>query len=189
MLPAGFSLLRRWGLPWFPKQDADDIIQRVQWESPTVRIYGRACPIPRQTAWYGDRAYSYSGHTNTPAPMPPWLDFVRATVERETASLCGGSFNSALLNLYRTGQDSVAWHADDEPELGSQPVIASLSIGAERKFSIKNRTTGGRVDLQLGHGDLLLMYGRSQLDYLHCLPKTARAVGQRVNITFRHVVK
>lgn len=190
MLPSGFSLLRRWGLLMFPNaHSVEHVAKQVPWEQPTIRLYGRDCQVPRLTCWYGATSYVYSGRENAPQTMPVWLEALRTSVERECATLgllpC--AFNSVLLNYYRDGRDSVAYHADDEPELGAHPVIASLSIGAERKFSIKHRASGSRTDVVLGHGDLLLMYGRSQLDYVHAVPKTRQPVQPRVNLTFRWI--
>lgn len=173
----GFELYRCWahgiGTPGF-----------VIWEQPTMKMYGREIKVPRMTAWYGTKAYKYSGIINAPAPMPEWLELLRMNVQHRTTDTV---YNSALLNLYRDGSDSVSWHADDEPELGKNPTIASLSFGATRRFAVKHRTTGARWDMDLRDGDLLIMRGRSQLDYVHSVPKTTKAVGPRVNITFRYI--
>src|SRR5690606_24762188 len=97
--------------------------------------------------------------------------------------------NSVLANLYRDGRDSMGWHSDDEPELGPAPVIASLSLGATRRFSLRHRCRAGqRVDLELPHGSLLLMRGATQANWQHAVPRTARAVGPRINLTFRYVI-
>jgi alkylated DNA repair dioxygenase AlkB len=113
--------------------------------------------------------------------MPVWLDSMRLAVEHHT----GARYNSVLANYYRTGADSVAWHADDEPELGSEPTIASLSFGSSRRFAIKSRADNSVMACFLDHGDLLVMSGRSQADYLHSITKTARSVSPRLNLTFR----
>lgn len=99
----------------------------------------------------------------------------------------GARFNSCLANYYRDGQDSVSWHADDEPELGPTPVIASVSLGDTRRFQVKSRATGEIWNLDLAHGDLLVMRGESQRDYLHGVPKSRRPIGARLNLTFRWV--
>lgn len=159
-------------------------------EQREVRMFGKVRPVPRLVAWYGASSYSYSGQTHPAAEMPGWLESLRLELE----DACGARFNSVLANYYRDGRDSVAWHADDEPELGKQPTIASVSLGAARRFGIRSRTpkgTGaGSWDIQwltLEHGDLLVMSGDSQRDYMHCLPKTPAAVGPRLNLTFRFV--
>ena len=139
-------------------------------------------PTPRLTAWMGDHAYRYSGLTNEPQPWPPALATLRDRLSEEL----GAPFNSCLANLYRDGSDSMGYHADDEPELGPQPVIASISLGARRRFALRHRTSRQRWTWELGEGDLLVMSGESQRDYLHAVPKTARPVGPRMNLTFRH---
>lgn len=160
-----------------------DDLGELAWASTTVRVFGRTMPAPRLTCWYGDAGatYGYSGHAHNPAPMPPLLAVLRDALEHAT----GARFNSCLGNLYRTGWDSVGWHADDEPELGPEPVIASLSFGAERTFRVRAGTSGPSTAVVLRHGDLLVMRGRAQTDYQHSIPKTERPVGPRVNLTFR----
>jgi hypothetical protein len=130
-LPSCFQYVHGYR-PW---ENLSEILT-LTWDQPTIRIFGKETKIPRLTRWFGEAAYTYSGAVNAPAPMPAWLDGLRREIERDT----GARFNSALLNYYRDGRDSVAWHADDETELGDRPVIASLSIGATRGFSIKRRS-------------------------------------------------
>lgn len=173
---AGFELRRGWS-----SYAVADISRGIVWEQPTLRIFGRSIPAPRLTAWFGERAYTYSGKRNAPAPMPAWVDGLRARLELEI----GVRFNSALLNLYRDGRDSVAWHADDERELGLEPTIASLSYGAARRFLIKGLGRSWGVTLE--NGDLLLMRGRAQRDFQHSVPKTSQPVGPRLNLTFRRI--
>lgn len=175
-LPIGFECHRGWA-----SGDAAGIISQLTWEQPSIRMYGREVQIPRRTCWMGDGSYTYSGRTNIPVAMPA----VIASLLHDLQTFTGARFNSVLANHYRGGADSVAWHSDDEPELGAAPVIASLSFGASRAFQIKSKTTGERTSLTLNHGDLLIMSGRSQADYLHAVPKTARPVGERLNLTFR----
>jgi len=177
LLP-GFVLIRGWRpLPLEP------IVESVDWEQPKLRIYGRECLAPRLTAWFGDGAYTYSGKRQEPAPMPDWI----AAARNEIQAMTGARFNSVLLNYYRDGRDSVAWHADDEPELGAEPTIASWSLGAPRTFAVKARYTETRWSEPLGCGDLLIMRGDSQTDYLHSVPKTKRQIGPRINLTFRQI--
>lgn len=172
---------------WLSQTQADACLsalrKEMDWKQQSIRIKGQSIDLPRLTAWHGTRAYRYSGIVNTPSPWTPTLDMLRLRLEQEL----GHTFNSALGNLYRTGKDSVGWHADDEPELGPQPVIASLSLGARRKFSFKPRLGGERVDYWLDHGDLLVMRGNTQRDWLHQVPKTQQPVGERLNLTFRKV--
>lgn len=175
-LPPGFELLRGW-IRVRPE------VPDLPWSQSTLKIYGREVAAPRLTAWFGAKPYTYSGVRHEPAPVPEWVADVWTQVETAT----GAVFNSVLVNLYRDGRDSVAWHADDEPELGLCPTIASVSIGAVRRFLIKPRGGVGLFRTELAHGDLLVMRGWSQRDYLHSVPKTRRQVGPRVNLTFRQV--
>jgi alkylated DNA repair dioxygenase AlkB len=177
-LPECFRLIEGWR-----QRDLVEAVCSVEWEQPQFTIFGKVHNAPRLTAWFGDGPYTYSGKRHEPAPMPQWIDEARRDIE----ALTGARFNSVLLNYYRSGRDSVAWHADDEPELGAEPTIASWSLGAARTFAVKPRADGERWSAALGNGDLLVMSGRSQLDYLHSVPKTAKAIGPRVNLTFRLV--
>ena len=162
----------------------------VAWEQRAIRMFGRELPQPRLTAWYGDPAarYTYSGLTWEPRPWTSALLDLRQRV----AAATGGRFNSVLLNYYRDGRDSMGWHADDEPELGPSPVIASLSLGATRRFRLrpigpKAGALAQPLGLDLPNGSLLLMRGPTQHCWQHALPKTARPTGPRLNLTFRWV--
>lgn len=179
MLPSGFVLYSGFA----SAHALSDFIDGIAWQQPTLRLYGREVKVPRLTAWFGDGAYTYSGVRHEPARVPSHVAGLRDRIEK----LTGARFNSVLANLYRNGADSVAWHADDEPELGPTPTIASLSIGAPRVFAIRCNATRETMRLELQHGDLLVMSGRSQLDYQHAVPKTARPTGARINLTFRQV--
>ena len=165
----------------------DHLAATVGWEQRTIRLFGQQFPQPRLTAWYGDPAarYTYSGLAWEPHPWLPVLTRLRQQLEAATAA----RYNSVLLNLYRDGRDSMGWHADDEPELGPAPTIASLSLGATRRFRLRPRAglphTPFSIDLP--HGSLLLMHGSTQQHWQHALPKTARPVGPRLNLTFRWV--
>ena len=153
-------------------------------------MYGREVASPRLTAWFGDprAAYAYSGVEHEPIAWTPTLADLRSRVEHAADV----SFNSVLLNLYRDGMDSVAWHSDDEPELGRRPVIASLSLGAARVFQLKHkhRPDVDRVDIDLPHGSLLTMAGDCQRCWKHQIPKRRGAdrPGPRINLTFRRVL-
>ena len=158
----------------------------THWEQSEIRIAGRRIPIPRLNAWYGDAGahYSYSGVRLITHPWTPLL----ADLKRRVEACTGVAFNSALVNLYRDGADSVDWHADDEPELGEAPQVASLSVGAVRRFELKHRTIPGeRYRLDLPDGSLLLMAGPLQHHWLHRVPRQPGIAGSRVNITFRTV--
>ena len=150
-----------------------DLLVDVDWERESYVMYGRDIASPRLTAWYGDagRAYEYSGvrHDPTPWERAPALSGLRERIQ----SASQARFNSVLLNYYREGRDSVAWHSDDEQELGPRPVIASLSLGAQRVFQFKRREHTGqpRIDIELPPGSLLLMAGDCQRYWLHQLPK------------------
>ncbi len=181
--------LRYWP-DFLSRRDADYLQEALQsvihWQQQRITMYGKSMDVPRLTAWYGDSDshYRWSGIDNSPRPWHPELARLRDDICAST----GHHFNSVLLNLYRDGSDSVAWHADDEPELGTDPVIASLSLGAERCFQMKHRDKPReRFDITLAHGSLLLMAGATQSNWLHQVPK-CRALGKcRINLTFRRV--
>lgn len=165
---------------------AEQLTRQVPWGLHQIRIFGRWVNEPRQTAWYGDPAavYTYSGVTMKPSPWTPLLSRIRGEVE----AACGTSFNSVLLNHYRDGQDYMGWHSDDEPELGTDPVIASLSLGAERRFCLKRRTAPEeRREFTLGDGSLFIMRGALQHHWLHSVPKALKVSKPRINLTFRQI--
>jgi alkylated DNA repair dioxygenase AlkB len=151
-----------------------------------IVIFGRPVMQPRLTAWIGDAGavYRYSGTRNEPAPWPEALSELRARV----SDVAGVPFNSVLCNLYRSGTDSMGMHSDSEPELGRNPVIASLSLGAVRRFQLRHRKRKGvRLDLDLPDGSLLVMRGALQHFYRHGVPKQPSILGERINLTFRLV--
>jgi len=158
----------------------------VPWEVHRIRLFGREHASPRLSCWIGDPAavYRYSGTRFAPHP---WLPELAALRERLRAEL-GAPFNSVLANLYRDGRDAMGWHSDDEPELGPAPVIASVSLGAPRRFVLKHRRDPAlRHALVLEPGSLLVMAGAMQRHWKHALPRTARRAGERINLTFRQV--
>ena len=164
----------------------DELRREIDWQQEEILMFGRRVPVPRRVAWHGEpgASYTYSGTEHHPRPWMPELEYVRDRV----AGLTGAAFNAVLLNLYRDGRDGMGWHADDEPELGPNPVIASVSLGATRRFCLRHRRRKDlRLDLPLAHGSLLLMSGATQHHWVHALPKTAVAVGERINLTFRRV--
>ena len=176
---------------FLPAAEAEALLVQLTadaaWEQRAIRIFGQEIPQPRFTAWYGDAEarYTYSGLAWEPRP---WLSALHALRQRLEAAT-GHRFNSVLLNLYRDGRDSMGWHADDEPELGPAPAIASLSLGATRRFRLRPRAglPHPPLNLDLPGGSLLLMRGPTQRHWQHALPKTARPVGPRLNLTFRWV--
>ncbi|SBO41792.1 alpha-ketoglutarate-dependent dioxygenase AlkB [Cyanobium sp. NIES-981] len=168
--------------------EATALFQALQalpgWRQDTIRLYGRVHPVPRLHRWFADarQTYRWSGLVMRPEPFPEALQPLLQRL-REAS---GVPFNTALANLYRDGQDSVAWHADDEPELGPRPVIASLSLGATRRFLMRSKADHGqRRSFELSHGSVLWMAGSTQEHWQHCLPRTTRPVGARINFTFR----
>ncbi len=166
-------------------QILEQLVSEVAWRSDVIRLFGREMPIPRLAAWYGDpgRVYTYSGIRLEPLAWTPLL----ADLRDRAGATAGTSFNSVLANLYRNGSDSVGWHADDEPELGVDPVIASLSFGATRTLAMRRRDGSYRASVDLQDGDLMVMAGATQTLWVHRVPKVRRPVSPRVNLTFRTV--
>ena len=158
----------------------------IAWERHHVRLFGRTLPAPRLSCWIGDAgtAYTYSRVRFEPRPWPPVLAALRAHLQHA----CAVRFNSVLANLYRDGRDAMGWHSDDAPELGDDPLIASLSLGAARRFVLRARDADARLALTLQHGSLLLMGDGCQRLYRHALPRTRATVGPRINLTFRQVL-
>jgi alkylated DNA repair dioxygenase AlkB len=174
---------------FFAPSESDLLFAQLQqdiiWRQEYGTVYGKTMPSPRLTAWHGDRhaSYTYSGITLNPEPWTPTLLTIKAKIE----PLCHVQFNSVLLNFYRQGQDSVSWHSDNESTLGKNPVIASVSFGGTRRFSLRHRdrTDLKIVHLDLTHGSFLLMKGATQSHWQHQVPKTTKFVEPRINLTFR----
>lgn len=165
----------------------DELNRGIAWQHETIQLYGQEHKLPRLTAWYGDagRRYTYSGIT---VNATPWTDTLLAIKQRIEQHSDGVIFNSVLLNLYRDGSDGVAWHSDDEKELGNTPVIGSVSFGQERPFQLRHREDKSlKYSLPLSHGSFLLMRGDTQRQWLHQIPKSARQMQPRINLTFRVV--
>jgi alkylated DNA repair dioxygenase AlkB len=151
-----------------------------------VLIFGRRIPVPRRVAYYGAFAYAYSGIVHPARDLPESIDRLRRGIEHD----CDQPFNTVLLNLYRDGADSVGWHSDNDYPNGGHPAVASISLGATRRFRFAPRRGGGPGStIPLSSGDLLLMLGRSQVDYRHALPCTSKPTGPRINLTFRYMVE
>lgn len=185
-LPAGFTLLPGCFDPAASARHLDALVAELDWEVQHFTIYGRTVPMPRLIAMYGPVGYRYSGVVHPPRPLPERLDAIRRHVEAAT----GREFNSVLANLYRSGADAVGWHRDSDYAHGGRPDIASVSFGATRRFELRD---GGprvraRVAIDLEAGSVLLMRGDAVARWWHRIAKTARPVGPRVNLTFRHMV-
>ena len=160
------------------------LLRKTPWQQDDIKVFGKVYQQPRLTAFYADnrKAYSYSNIQMEPFEFNQVLKEIKGAVEE----ICDIRFSSCLLNLYRNGMDSNGWHADDEKELGINPVIASVSLGAERVFNLKHRRNKAwKHKLTLEHGSLLLMKGSTQHNWLHQIPKTKKDVGKRINLTFR----
>ncbi|MCL1634617.1 alpha-ketoglutarate-dependent dioxygenase AlkB [Luteimonas sp. SX5] len=163
------------------------LLAHVPWEVHRIRLFGREVDSPRLSCWIGDpdAAYTYSGSRFAPRPWPDALMPIRERLSLEL----GIGFNSVLANLYRDGSDSMGWHSDSEAELGPQPTIASVSLGATRRFALKQRRDPSvKLAVDLPPGSLLVMRGDTQANYRHALPRTAKPVGARINLTFRRIV-
>jgi alkylated DNA repair dioxygenase AlkB len=160
--------------------------QELSWRQDQIQMFGRKIALPRLTAWYGDpgTVYVYSGIRNEPLV---WSNLLSELRQRLMQSL-EHDFNSVLANRYADGTQHMSWHADDEASLGPEPMIASISLGAPRRFVLKHRQRPERVELVLGDGSLLVMAGRLQEEWLHALPKMSRVTEPRINLTFRLVL-
>jgi alkylated DNA repair dioxygenase AlkB len=159
------------------------LIAETAWRAELITVWGKQHAQPRLTAWHGDARYTYSGLTLDPLPFTPLQQEIKAAVEAAT----GGRFNSVLLNYYRNERDSMGMHSDNEPELGPDPVIASVSFGAMRTFILKHKRTKQTVKYHLRDGCLLLMSGATQANWFHGINKETRPCGPRVNLTFRYI--
>ncbi len=175
---------------FYQQRQADSLLRLLReglpWQTETITIYGKPVLVPRLMCWFGDveAVYRYSGVDHIPLPWLPELLTIKQAVEQA----CHSEFNSVLANLYRNGRDSMGCHADNEKELGLNPVIASLNLGATRLFKLKHHQSGEKLDLHLQHGDLLIMAGALQHHWRHSVPKTAKPVGERINLTFRKIL-
>ncbi|OXC77749.1 alpha-ketoglutarate-dependent dioxygenase AlkB family protein [Caballeronia sordidicola] len=178
-----------WLPDWLDAPAASDtlaaLIDEITWQQDSMNTPAGKIPFPRLTAWQGDpgAVYVYSGIRNIPKPWTPTVLLLKTKAEAAAQT----AFNSVLINRYRTGMDSMGWHADKERELGLEPVIASVSLGTTRTFDFRHTKTRQTHALQLTHGSLLIMRGRTQLDWAHRVPKEPEARGERINLTFRYV--
>lgn len=172
-------------MPWPNAELMARLVAETAWREETIVVYGKRHLQPRLSAWFGDAAYTYSGLRLQPTPFTPTLETLRAAVQDAT----GHVFNSVLLNYYRNERDSMGMHSDDEAELGTEPAIASLSLGATRTFILKHKHKNRTVKLDLPDGSLLLMAGTTQTYWLHGINKTTRMCPPRLNLTFRKIVE
>jgi alkylated DNA repair dioxygenase AlkB len=160
--------------------------QSLAWRKDDIVLFGKSVPIPRLQAWYGDNNLQYR-YSNLTLTTQPWISHLLA-IKAKLNEYCHHEFNAVLANLYRNEKDSVGWHSDDEPELGKMPTIASLSFGATREFQLKHKVTGMKKNILLNSGSLLIMQGKTQHYWQHCLPKRTRAIAPRINLTFRKII-
>ncbi|MDC0088382.1 alpha-ketoglutarate-dependent dioxygenase AlkB [Porticoccaceae bacterium] len=176
---------------WLDTKRADLLLSKaiktIDWRSDSIKIVGKTIPIPRLQQWFGDpsTSYTYSNIRLQAVSFPDWIDQLREQIETQADK----RFNRALVNYYRDGLDSVDWHADDEPELGFEPVIASVSLGAERVFQLRHNITKERLAISLPHGSLLVMGAGIQSYWQHRVAKTKTVDRPRVNFTFRHMAR
>ena len=175
---------------FYPQPESDQLLTKLltglDWQEEHIFIFGKRVKVPRLMCWYGDPGayYQYSGVNHQPKPWTPELLNIREKVEQQ----CRCAFNSVLANLYRDGKDSMGCHADDEKELGLNPVIVSLSLGDERLFKMHHKKSKQTLAIHLAHGDLLVMAGTCQQHWLHSVPKTKAFKTPRINLTFRKIL-
>ena len=183
-----------WFMPNFmsikkSKEYFDILMTSINWQQEEIKMYGKTYPVPRKTAWYGYEGfnYTYSGIACNPEAWTKELLEIKKVIEH---FLPKEDFNSVLLNLYRNGEDKVSWHADDEKELGENPTIASVSLGAERRFDLKHKEfPDEKKKITLNSGSLIVMTGALQHHWLHQIPKQKKIKEPRINLTFRTIKK
>jgi alkylated DNA repair dioxygenase AlkB len=161
----------------------NNLLGSIDWKQEKMNMYGKELLFPRLTAWYGDndKPYSFSGITLQPNAWTHELLEIKRKVETKV----NATFNSVLLNRYRSGNDSISWHTDAEKELGKNPIIASVNFGATREFQLRHIHTKEKLSIELSHGSLLIMMGELQHFWQHQIPKTKKPVKERINLTFR----
>jgi len=175
---------------FYNQKEADNLLNtlldELNWQQDYIKMFGKTHKVPRLQAFYGDKGFDYS-YSNIKLKTNPWTTTL-IQIKAQVENFCEHSFTGVLANLYRNGKDSNGWHADDEPELGQNPVIASLSFGAARNFHLKNKTDKTiKQKIVLTNGSLLLMKGSTQHFYHHQLSKTTQKVDNRINLTFRKI--
>lgn len=171
-----------------PNELYQSLLTTLPWQSDIVTLFGKTHITRRQIVWMGEADYHYSGHTRQGIAWTDKMFHVKQLVERLLISQnITANFNACLLNFYPTGDEGLGYHADDEKELGNEPIIASVSLGAERKFVFKHRITKDKVEIVLQNGQLIVMRGQTQRHWLHSLPKTKKVSDGRISLTFRTI--
>jgi alkylated DNA repair dioxygenase AlkB len=170
-----------------PQYYFQSLLNEIEWQHDQAIIFGKLVTTKRKVAWYGDEAFSYK-YSGIEKVASPWINTL-LELKDLTEKITGETFNSCLLNLYHAGSEGMAWHSDGEKDLKKNGVIASLSFGAERKFSFKHKSTKVKIDLVLENGSLLVMKDETQTNWLHRLPPTKIVHSARINLTFRTIVK
>lgn len=172
---------------WHQERDIDQLpFQSIQWQHDSVSMFGKTHNLPRLSAWYGDnnKPYTYSGITLQPKAWNAILLSLRDAL----IPVCKKTFNSVLLNWYRSGEDHISWHTDAEPELGKNPIIASVNFGASRRFLLRRKEEHSiKLEIPLHHGSVLVMAGALQHHWQHSVPKQKKIKKNRVNLTFRTI--
>ena len=164
----------------------NELLNNILWQQDEIKFYGKKIPLPRLTAWHGEKEkiYTYSGISMQSHPWNDTLLKIKERIEKESNII----FNSVLLNFYRNGNDSVSWHSDDEAELGKNPVIGSVSFGETRKFRFRHKYDKMlKTEISLTDGSFLLMSGETQHFWQHEIPKISKEIGGRINLTFRNI--
>jgi alkylated DNA repair dioxygenase AlkB len=164
----------------------NELLEKINWKNDEAIIFGRHIITKRKVAWYADQNFSYTYSRKTRQALP-WIKEL-TTLKKLSESLTQATFNSCLLNLYHDGNEGVAWHSDDEKTLASDAAIASLSFGAERKFSFRHKKTKQTISLTLPSGSLMVMRGKTQQNWVHSLPKMKGVKNARINLTFRTMI-
>jgi alkylated DNA repair dioxygenase AlkB len=179
------TLINNWLDPSHAEQLFKELLTTINWQSETIKMFGKPVIVPRKIAWYGDDdiTYRYSGITHTPLP---WITLL-SVLKHKLAAEHFLKFNSVLCNLYNDGMDYMGWHRDNEPELGHDPIIASVSLGEPRRFLFRHLISGEKHEMRLVPGSLLLMHKGCQRYWKHSLPKMINVKRPRINLTFRCV--
>jgi len=164
----------------------DSLLQNIPWKNDEVVVFGKRIVTKRKTAWYGDSNYVYI-YSNTIKQALPWTREL-VSLKQIIENVSNTKFNSCLLNLYHDGNEGMGWHSDDENSIEDNSTIASVSLGAERKFSFKHKQSNKTISVLLEHGSLLLMKDATQKNWLHSLPKSSKITLPRINLTFRRMV-
>lgn len=162
------------------------LLNDIEWKNDEAKIFGKHFITKRKAAWYGDKPFEYT-YSNTTKRALPWTPEL-LKIKKRAENISGTKFNSCLLNLYHSGDEGMSWHSDDEKILGKNTTIASVSLGAERKFAFKHKITKETIAINLENGSLLVMKGQTQSNWLHSLPKTKKIQHARINLTFRTVI-